>query len=76
MLTASLSPASMICCALSWLWDLAQADGVFDQRCVLGDLGCLQHQGGVGGGIDGLVALDGFDVAGIGNHCGQGFQLG
>ncbi|MNG07414.1 hypothetical protein D3C84_907120 [compost metagenome] len=24
MLTASLSPASMICCALSWLWDLAQ----------------------------------------------------
>ena len=55
---------------------LGPVDGVFDQRRVLGDLGCLQHQGGVGGGIDGLVALDGFDVAGVGNYRGQGFQLG
>ncbi len=51
-------------------------DGVFDQGGILGDLGCLQHQGGVGGGIDGLVTLDGFDITGIGNYRGQGFQLG
>ncbi len=51
-------------------------DGVFDQRCVLGDLGGFQNQRGVGGGIDGLIAFDRFDIAGVGNNSGQGFQLG
>jgi hypothetical protein len=53
----------------------AEEDGVLDQLAILRHLSRFEDQGGVGGGILGLVLGDGLEVAGVGDDRGHGLEL-
>ncbi len=54
---------------------LAVCDGVVNQRAVLRQLGCSEDEGGIGGCICGLELLDAVEIACVGDHCGERFEL-